>query len=158
MAVATKAIGDVTQLLRFKLGVGKNMRFHRRFLVKMFVANRAGQHYVGGIEDFVDVKASGLTEAFTTICALVWLILGVDVLVVPEMVLPSEGLATNITRVGTFISVRPLVDQQVVGLGELSVTELADEPLLGSCCSLKDVGRLRSVEPVLEEQGLVYVR
>ena len=58
--------------------------------------------------------------------------LGVNVSMVPEMVLPSEGLATNITRVGTFISVRPLVDQQVVGLGELSVTELADEPLLGS--------------------------
>ena len=53
-----------------------------------------------------------------------------NVSVVPEMVLPPEGLATYFTGVGPLVRVRALVDQQVVGLGELALAELADEPLL----------------------------
>ena len=59
------------------------------------------------------------------------LVFGVNVLVVPEMVLSSKCLAAHITGEGAFISVCPLVDHNIVGLGELAVAVLADEPLLG---------------------------
>ena len=45
------------------------------------------------------------------------------------MILSSERLAADVTRVGPLIRVRPLVNQQVVALAELPVTELADELL-----------------------------
>ena len=47
------------------------------------------------------------------------------------MVLSPEGLAADITRVGSLVRVGPLVDQQVVRLGELPAAELADKLLLG---------------------------
>ena len=50
---------------------------------------------------------------------------------VSQVILPSEGFAADIAGVGPLVSVSSLVDQQVVGLGELSVTELTDELLLG---------------------------
>ena len=46
------------------------------------------------------------------------------------MVLSPKSLSTLNTRIRPLICVSPLVYQQVVGLGELSVAELADEPLL----------------------------
>ena len=52
--------------------------------------------------------------------------------VVPEVVLAPERLAADVARVGPLVRVRALVDQQVVGLGELAAAELADELLLGA--------------------------
>ena len=54
------------------------------------------------------------------------------VFVVSEMILSPEGLAAHVTGEGPLISVGPLMDHDIVRLGELSVTELADEPLLWS--------------------------
>ena len=54
------------------------------------------------------------------------------VFVVPQVVLSPERLAADITWEGPLICVSPLVDHNIVRLGELSVTELADEPLLWS--------------------------
>ena len=51
---------------------------------------------------------------------------------IPEVVLPPEGLAADVARVGPLVRVRPLVYEQVVALGELAVAELADELLLGT--------------------------
>ena len=51
---------------------------------------------------------------------------------VPEMVLSPECFSTDITGVRPLICVGPLVDHNIVRLCELSVTELADEPLLWS--------------------------
>ena len=59
------------------------------------------------------------------------LVFGVNVLVVPEMVLSSKCLAAHITGKRSLISVCPLVDHDIVGLGELAVAVLTDEPLLG---------------------------
>ena len=73
-----------------------------------------------------------MTETFVAFPALVWLVLRVDVLVVPQMVLAPEGFAADVAREGPLVRVSSLVDHHVVGLGELAVTELADEPLLGS--------------------------
>ena len=48
------------------------------------------------------------------------------------MILTTEGLAANVARVRPFVGVGPLVDEQIVGFGELAVAELADELLLGA--------------------------
>jgi hypothetical protein len=48
------------------------------------------------------------------------------------MILSAEGLSANVARVGPLVGVGPLVDEQIVGLGELAVAELADELLLGA--------------------------
>lgn len=51
---------------------------------------------------------------------------------VSQVVLPTEGLVADVARVGSLVRMCPLVDEQVVGLGEPSLTELADELLLRS--------------------------
>ena len=113
------------------------------------------------VEDLVHVEAARLAEPLAAVRALVRLVLGVDVLVVPEMVLPPEGLAADIAGKGSFVRVGPLVDHEVVGLGELTMAKLADEPLLWSCSPLmKGSGSMlmwRRVQPVPEQQGLVDV-
>ncbi len=50
-------------------------------------------------------------------------------LVVPEVVLAPEGLVAHVARVRALVRVRPLVDEQVVALGEVALAELADELL-----------------------------
>lgn len=51
--------------------------------------------------------------------------------VVSEVVLPPEGFVADVTGVGPLVRVRPLMDKEVVGLGEVAATELADKLLLG---------------------------
>lgn len=51
---------------------------------------------------------------------------------IPQMILPAEGLAAYIARVRSLVGMRPLMDQQIVAFRELSIAELADELLLGS--------------------------
>ena len=53
------------------------------------------------------------------------------------MVLTSEALATDVTRVGSFVGVRALVDQQVVRLAEVTRAEATDVLLLGPVSSDK---------------------
>lgn len=43
------------------------------------------------------------------------------------MVLSSESLVANITGVGPLVCVGPLVDEEVVGLCEMSAAELANK-------------------------------
>lgn len=52
-------------------------------------------------------------------------------LVVAEVVLASECLATDVTGERTFVCVRALVDQEVVGLGEVALAVLTDILFLG---------------------------
>lgn len=49
---------------------------------------------------------------------------------VSEMVLASEGFSTDVTGEGSLVCVCPLVDQEVVGLGEMATTEFTDVLLL----------------------------
>ena len=84
------------------------------------------------MQDFVYCQSSGLAKPFAAIVALEGLLFGVNVSVVSKVVLPAEGLAANITIEGSLIGVGPLVDEEVVGFGELSVAVLADETFLGS--------------------------
>ena len=97
------------------------------------------------VKDLVNCKRSRLAEAFVAVSTLVGLVFAVDILVVPQVILSSERFTTNITGERSLISVGPLVDHDVVGLGELSVAIFADEPLLwsaGPCCL---VSRVESV-------------
>ena len=48
------------------------------------------------------------------------------------MVLPPERLTAHVAGVGPLVGVCPLVDEEVVGLGELPVTELADKLFAGA--------------------------
>lgn len=47
------------------------------------------------------------------------------------MVLSSEGLVADITSVRPFISVRPFMDQKVIGFGKMASTELANKLFFG---------------------------
>lgn len=77
----------------------------------------------------MDGKCSGLTETLSTLLAFKWLLFGMDVPVVSQVVLPPEGLVTDVTSIGPLICVRALVDQQVIRFGEVTATELAHKLL-----------------------------
>ena len=99
------------------------------------------------------------------------------VFVVSQMVLSPESLAADITGEGPLISVGPLMDHDIVRLGELSVTKLADESLLWSRGSglgwMRVIGvhwvtltmtmmkagvELVVTKPLLEQEGLTEAR
>ena len=120
-----------------------------------------------------------MAKALVARPALVWLVLCMCVFVVSQMVLSPEGLATDITGEGPLISVGPLMDHDIVRLGELSVTKLADESLLwsrGSALSvikplvtvtwtrvtltmaMMEAGvELMVSKPLLEQEGLTHL-
>ena len=54
---------------------------------------------------------------------------------VSQVILSSETLSTDVARERSLVSVSSLVDHHVVTFGELSMAELADEPLLGARAS-----------------------
>lgn len=101
-------------------------------LIKAPVADGALVRCLLQMRHLVHGQSPGLAESLAAVSALERLLLGVDVTVIPQMVLPPESLSADVARVGTLIGVSPLVDQQVVGLGELPVAVLADELLLGA--------------------------
>ena len=98
------------------------------------------------MKDLVHGKSPGLAESLATLGTLEGLLFGMDVAVITEMILPSEGLATNITIERALIRVSALVDEQVVRFGELSVAVLANKSLLwsgGSTRTSKQPGIVR---------------
>lgn len=78
----------------------------------------------------VDGEGSRLAESLSAIVALERLLLAVDVAMISQMILATEGFAANVATVGTLIGVRSLVDEKIVRFGELSVAILADELFL----------------------------
>lgn len=52
---------------------------------------------------------------------------------VSEVVLPPESFPADVTRVRSLISMSSLMNQQIVGLGELAVAVFANKLLLRSC-------------------------
>lgn len=99
-------------------------------LIEAPVANRALVRCLLQMGHFVHGQGARLAESFAAIGALERLLLRVNVTVITQMVLPAERLAADVARVRTLVGVRALVDQQVVGLGELAVAVLTDELLL----------------------------
>ena len=82
------------------------------------------------VQDLMNSKGPRLAETLLTCVALVRLLLGVYVSVISQMVLPSEALSTNVAGERPLVGMGPLVDHHIVALSELSMAELADEPLL----------------------------
>ena len=89
---------------------------------------------MGGLAEmqyFVNCQSSRLAKPFSTVIALEWLVFGMYVFVVPQMILSPEGFSTNVTGKRPLICVGSLVDQQIVAFREFPVAKLADEPFLG---------------------------
>ena len=110
-----------------------------------------------GMLSFVNSQSSVLTETLAANVALEGLVLAVDVLVVPEVVLSSEGFTTNVTGEGSLIGVGPLVDKKVVAFGELSVAVLADmalfRPAQATRRGQEEFGEVCAVVPPTHEGG-----
>lgn len=106
------------------------MRLQVGALVEAATADRTLVRRLLQVSDFVHGQSPRLAETLAAVGALERLLLRVNVPVIPQMILPPESLSADVARVGSLIRVSPLVDQQIVGLGELSVAVLADELLL----------------------------
>lgn len=111
------------------------MRLEVRPLIEASIADGALVRRFLEMCHFVDSQRARLTKALATVVALERLLFGMNVPMIPQMVLTSECLAADVTRVWTLVGVRSLVNEEVVGFGELAIAILADELLLwtGSC-------------------------
>ena len=129
-APALRPLCNLQKLSGFDVCVCQQVGLQVGPLVEMPLTDGTLDGRLFQVEDPVDGERPRLTEPFAALVALEGLLLGVDVPVVPQVVLSPEGLVADITGVRPLIGVSALVDQQVVGLGELPLAELADEPLL----------------------------
>ena len=75
-----------------------------------FVTNRTVEGILLGVDTTVHLKRSTLTKAFSTKLAYVGFALVMRVLVVAEVVLTSEPLATGFAFVWSFVGVSAFVD------------------------------------------------
>ena len=138
--------------------MGEDVGLDAAAVVEVLAADGAGEHDVGGVEDLVHVEAARLAETLATVRALERLILGVDIFVVSQMILAPKRFATYITGEGSLVRVCSLVYHQIVGFGKLTVTELADEPLLGAGGTGEQGAQgVGGVQPVAEQEGVVQV-
>ena len=118
------------------------MSFEIAVPLKQLVTKSAFQEIIIGIGcqeatahvvDLVHLKSPGLAEALAAHLALERFFFGMDESVVPEVVLPPEHVATDITAVRPLVRVGSDMDQQVVGLGELPVAEPTEEAAVFNC-------------------------
>ena len=94
--------------------MGEQVSFQVGPLIKAATANGAFMRGLFHVKDLVNGQGSRLTKTFATFCAFERFLLGMNVAMVSQVVLTTEGLATKIARVWSFISVCPLMNQQVV--------------------------------------------
>ena len=127
-----EAVCNLHQLLGLDLGVGQEVSLAAGPLGEGQLADGTLVTVSLTVQDLVHCKGSALTKSFGAAPTLVRLVFAVDIFVVSEVILSPEGLAAHVTGEGPLISVGPLMNHDIVRLGELSVTELADEPLLWS--------------------------
>lgn len=129
IAVSSKLLVAVEMLarIRFFVAVRPQMSLEVAPLVEDLVADVA---FVWGtlvVDHLVNGQRARLTEALAALAALKWLFVRVDEAMVAQMVLPPEGLVADVTLIGSLVGVRSLVDQEVVGFGELTLAESAYE-------------------------------
>jgi len=74
----------------------------------------------------VDHQGSRLAKALAAHGTLERLLFRVNVPVVAQVVLSTEGLAADVARVWTLVCVGSFMDKKVVGLGEVTLTESTD--------------------------------
>lgn len=134
VAVPAKHLAAVGTVVRFDVCVGEKVGLEVGTLVKRPSTRGTLVGRVLHVQDLVHRKGPRLAEALATLQALERLLLRVNVPMIPEVVLAPERLSADVTSVGPLVSMGPLVDQQVVGLGEPSLAESAYELLLGPRC------------------------
>ena len=78
----------------------------------------------------MDGQSSGLTKSFATFKTFERFVFGMDVFMIPQVILSSERFATDITVKGSLIGVCPFVDQKVVRFGKFSLAKLTDVTFL----------------------------
>ena len=114
ITVAAKDFPALVALVWLVVRVGEEMGLEVRSLVEAPLAYRTLVRGLLHVEDLMDCQGAGLTEALAALGTFEWLLLRVDVSVVSEMVLPSKGLSTEVTRIGPLVSVGPFMDEEVV--------------------------------------------
>jgi hypothetical protein len=97
------------------------------------------------VEDLVNGQRSGLAKTFSAFVAFERFLFGMDVSVVSQVILSSEGLSTNITIEGSLIGVRSLVNEKIVRFGKLPVAVLANETFFGARSSSRSSQQSRIV-------------
>lgn len=115
--------------------VNLHVRFEVGALVEASIADGTFVRRLLQVRHLVNGERPRLTESFATIVALERLLFGVNVAVIAQMVLPAKSFAADVAGVGTLVGVRPLVYQQIVGLGELTIAVFANKLLLWTCSS-----------------------
>ena len=165
------------QLLWLHLGVRQQVALQAAPLTESKFAERTLLAVVLCVQDLVHRKRSQLAETDSTLVTFQRLLLGVGVHVVSQVVLSAKTLSTLSAGERSLVCVSSLVDHHVVTFGELSMAELADEPLLwsrGSGLGLVRMVRVHWVtltmarvearvklvvtKPLLEEQSLAEAR
>lgn len=64
--------------------------------------------------DFVNGKSTRLTESLAAIVALERLLFGMNVTMISQVILSTEGLSADVATVWTLVGVRSLVNQEIV--------------------------------------------
>lgn len=100
-------------------------------LVKPFLTDWTVMWGFPNVKYLMHCKCSRLTKTFSAVCALKRFVLRMNILMVSQMILPSESFSTDITREWSLVCVSPFMDEQVVTLSKLSITILAYKPFLG---------------------------
>jgi hypothetical protein len=134
VAIASEHLATLIALVRLVIRVGEQVGLQVAPLVEGALAHGTLVRTLFHVEDPMDGEGAGLAEPLPALRTAERLLFRVDVAMVPQMVLPPERLAANVAGEGPLVRVRPLVDEQVVGLCELPVAELADELLARPTC------------------------
>ena len=132
------------QLLRLHLCVGEQVTLQAAPLPEGEFAQRALLTVVLCVQDFVHRQRSQLAETDSTLATFEGFLLGVGVHVVSQVVLSAKALATLSAGERSLVSVSSLVNHHVVTFGELSMAELADEPLLRTGAPVPLVAKIES--------------
>lgn len=108
------SVGDLQELSGLDIGMGQQMGLEVGPLVEASLTNGTSVGRLLHVQDSVDGQGPRLAEAFAAFIALERLLFRVDVSVVTEVVLPTEGLAADITVEGSLIGVGSFMDEEVV--------------------------------------------
>jgi len=110
VTVPSEHFAAVGAIVGLDVRVGQQVGLEVAPLVETPAARRTLVRRVFHVQDLVDGQCPRLAEPLAALVALEGLLLGMDVPVVPKMVLPSECFSTDVAGVGPFICVGPFVD------------------------------------------------
>lgn len=127
LLVAVEVLAHVGLLVR----VRSHVRFQVAPLVEDLLANVALVRRTLLVDHLVDGQRSRLAEALLADVALEGLLVRVNETMVAQMVLAPEGLVADVALIGPLVGVCSLVNEEVVGFGELALTESAYEFYIG---------------------------